>query len=46
MGKEEKWGECRKALEEQIRSLENEIREQEAQARSKNKGDLQLQVRI
>ena len=44
--KEEKWMESRKSLEEQIHSLQNEIRDQEAMARSKNKGDLQLQVRF
>ncbi len=42
--KEERWGETRRSLEDQVRSLQTEIRDQDIIARAKNKGDLQLQV--
>lgn len=42
--KEEKWQESKKSLEDQIHTLQNEIKEHEALSRAKNKGDLQLQA--
>ncbi len=42
--REERWAESRRSLEEQVRGLQQELREQEEQARIKGKGDLQLQA--
>ncbi|XP_059080579.1 restin homolog isoform X3 [Tigriopus californicus] len=42
--KEEKWQESKRSLEDQIHTLQNEIKEHEALSRAKNKGDLQLQA--